>query len=272
MRLRAHSSGVTMRRSTVAIAGVLALAILAALPMPLKRQNVDRQHPPGPSAAEESGTPEPFPMFESRVWSAPADLPRPRPQIPGGHQAAPKVRDDHLTAPAIRHDQSAISEEARIVTDSLVSLGGISRSGVLTPHSLESKLGVETRVEEAQVSVPVVRSDPQVTIRTPLLTPPVLLFVGLPRYPVEGYRVVVDHSASTTPGVGIDAAEGRVRLKILVRADGSVGGVEVAQSSGKPFLDAAAMGEASRWRFAPATRDGQPIDAWALVPLLFVLR
>ena len=271
MRLRAHSSGVTTRRSTVAIAGVLALAILAALPMALKRQNVARQHPPGPSAAEESGTPEPVRMFESRVWSAPGDLPRPRPQIPGGHQAAPKGRDDHLTAPAIRHDQSAINEEARIVTDSVVSPGGVSRSGILAPHNLESKLGVEARVEEDQVSVPVVRSDPQVTMRTPLLTPPVLLFVGSPRYPVEGYRIVVDHSASA-PGVGIDAAEGRVGLKILVRADGSVGGVEVAQSSGRPFLDATAMGEASRWRFAPATRDGQPIDAWALVPLLFVLR
>jgi TonB family protein len=271
MRLRAHSSGVTTRRSTVAIAGVLALAILAAIPMALKRQDVARQHSPGPSAAEESGISDPVGMFRSRDSLAPADIHKSRPQIPRGHLAAPEARDKHLTTPAIWHDPSAISEEARIATDPVVSPGGVSRSGVLTLHNLESKLGVEARVEEGQVSVPVVRSDPQVTMRTPLLTPPVLLFVGSPRYPVEGYRIVVDHSVSA-PGVGIDAAEGRVRLKILVRADGSVGGVEVAQSSGRPFLDAAAMGEASRWRFAPATRDGQPIDAWALVPLLFVLR
>jgi TonB family protein len=271
MRLRAHSSGVSTRRSTVAIAGVLALAILAALPRAPKRQEVARQHPPSPSAAEESGIFEPVGMLKSGDWLAPADIHKSRPQIPRGHLAAPEARDKHLTTPAIRHAPSSISEEAQIVPDSAVSPGSLSRSGVLTPHNLESKLGVEARVEEGQVSVPVVRSDPQVTMRTPLFTPPVLLFVESPRYPVEGYRIVVDHSAST-PGVGIDAAEGRVRLKILVRADGSVGGVEVAQSSGRPFLDAAAMGEASRWRFAPATRDGQPIDAWALVPLLFVLR
>jgi TonB family protein len=95
--------------------------------------------------------------------------------------------------------------------------------------------------------------------------------VGSVRYPVEGYRIIVDHSASA-PGVGLDAAEGRVELKILVRTDGSVGDVEVAQSSGRSFLDRAAVGEVSQWKFAPATRDGQPIDAWALVPLVFVLR
>jgi protein TonB len=95
--------------------------------------------------------------------------------------------------------------------------------------------------------------------------------MGSPRYPDDAYRIVVDHSASA-PGIGIDTAEGRVGLKILVCADGSVGGVEVVQSSGRPFLDAAAVREASQWKFAPATRDGQPIEAWALVPLLFVLR
>jgi TonB family protein len=95
--------------------------------------------------------------------------------------------------------------------------------------------------------------------------------MGSLRYPTEGYRIVVDHSGSA-PGVGIDAVEGRVRLKILVRVDGSVGDVEVAQSSGGSFLDLVAVREVSQWKFAPATRDGQPIDAWALVPLVFVLR
>jgi TonB family protein len=271
MRLRAHSSRVTTRRSTVAIAGVLALAILAALPRPLKRQDVARQLPASPSAAEESGISEPVGMPKSGDWLAPADIPKSRPQIPRGHQAASKGRDDHLTVPAIRHDPSAVSEEAQIVGDSAVSAGGLSRSGVLTSHNLESDLGGEARGEEGQVSIPVVSGEPQVTMRTPLLTPPVLLWVGSRLYPAEGYRIVVDHSAYT-PGIEIDAAEGRVVLKILVRADGSVGGVEVAQSSGRSVLDATAVREVSPWKFTPATRDGQPIDAWALVPLLFVLR
>ncbi len=270
MRLRAHSSGDTAKRSTVVIAGVLALVLLAALPRVPKGQDIDRQYPPSPSAAEESGISEAGGMLESRDWSA-ADRHGPRPQIPGGHSEAPEGRDNHLTTPAIRHDSSSIGEEARIVADLPAPPGDVNRSGVLTPHNRESKIGGEARAEEGQATVPVVRSDSPVVARTPLLTPPVLLLVGSLRYPAEGYRIVVDHSAFA-PGVGIDAAEGRVGLRILVRVDGSVGGVEIAQSSGRSFLDAAAVREVSRWTFTPATRDGQPIDAWALVPLLFVLR
>ncbi len=271
MRFRAHYSGLTTRRSALAIAGVLALALLAALPRAPKRQDVARPHPPGPSAAEESGISESIGILESGDRLAPADIHKPRPQILRGRHAAPDARDNHLTTPAIRHDLSSLSEEARIVGTSPVSPGGLSQSGALTPHNLESKLGEGARVDEGQVSVPVARSDAQVTIRVPLLTPPVLLSVGSLLYPIEGYRIVVDHLASAS-GVGIDAAEGRVGLKILVRADGSVGDVEVAQSSGRSFLDRAAVREVSQWKFAPATRDGQPIDAWALVPLVFVLR
>ncbi len=271
MRFRAHYSGLTTRRSAIAIAGVLALALLAALPRAPQRQDVVRPHPPGPSAAEESGISESIGILESGDRLVPADIHKPQPQISRGHHAAPDARDNHLTAPAIRHDPPSLSEEVGIVGNSAVSTRGLSRSGVLAPHKLESRLEGEVRVEEGQVSVPVVRSDPQVTIRVPLLTPPVLLSMGSLRYPTEGYRIVVDHSGSAS-GVGIDAVEGRVGLKILVHADGSVGDVEVAQSSGGSFLDLVAAREVSRWKFAPATRDGQPIDAWALVPLVFVLR
>ncbi len=270
MRLRAHFSGDTVKRSTVVIAGVLALALLAALSRAPKQQDVARHYPPSPSAAEESGISEPVGMLESRVWSAPPDTHKPPPQIPRGRQAAPEARDNQLTASAILHDPSSMSEGAQIGGDSGDHPSSLRLSGIITPHNLESNLGGETRGEE-EVTVPVVRSDLQVAPRSPLLAPPILLSDGSPQYPAEGYRIVVDHSA-IAPGIGIDAAEGRVGLKILVRADGSVGGVEVAQSSGRSFLDTAAVREVSQWKFAPATRDGQPIDAWALIPLLFVLR
>ena len=271
MRLRADLSRVTRRRSTAAIAGVLALAFLIVLPKTPNRQDVARQYPPSPSAAEESGISEPIVMSDQWVRSATVDSYKPRAQISGGHQTAPKGTDSYLTTPATRRDPSSITEEARIVGDSAVSQGGPSGSGVLTPHDLQSRLAGEVGVEGVEGTTPVVRSDSQSTGRTPLFTPPVLLSLGSMRYPPEGYRIIVDHAASA-PGVAIDAAEGRVGLKILVRADGSVGSVEVAHSSGRSSLDAAAVREVSRWKFTPATRDGQPIDAWAFVPLLFVLR
>jgi TonB family protein len=271
MRLRAHFGGVTGWRSKAAIAGVLALAFLAVFPRTPNRQDVARQYPPSPSAAEESGISEPAVTLDPRVRSAIADSYKLRTHILGGHQAAPERPDSHLITPATRRDPASIAEKARIVGDSAVSPGGPSGSVVLTPHNFESRLGREVGVEGAEGTTLVVRSDSQGTSRTPILTPPALLSVGSMRYPPEGYRIIVDHGASA-PGAAIDAVEGRVGLKILVLADGSVGSVEVAHSSGRSGLDAAALREVSRWKFTPATRDGQPIDAWAFVPILFVLR
>ena len=268
MPLRPRSGGVTAKRSIVAIVGVLAVAILATLPRAPNGQDVARGYPPSPSAAEESGISEPAGMRESQVRPVSPRVHRPRTKVPSGHPSASAGRDSHLTNPTTRHDVSP--SDGGIAEDSVVWPGGPSGLVVLPLRNMEFRHGGEAGVEEGQVTVPVARNGPPVTTRTPLLTPPVLLSEGSLRYPDEAYRIVVDHSASS--GVGIDAAEGRVGLKILVHADGSIGGVEVVQPSGRPFLDAAAVREVARWKFAPATRDGQPIDAWALVPLLFVLR
>jgi len=65
--------------------------------------------------------------------------------------------------------------------------------------------------------------------------------------------------------------EGTTRLKILVRADGSVGAVEVAASAGDPSLDAAAIAAARTWRFEPARRGADPVAVWILRDVQFRL-
>jgi protein TonB len=66
---------------------------------------------------------------------------------------------------------------------------------------------------------------------------------------------------------------GVVRLRIHVDASGKPLEVTVEQSSGHAILDEAAVKVVqARWRFVPATRDGQAVEAWALVPIEFVLR
>ncbi len=107
-------------------------------------------------------------------------------------------------------------------------------------------------------------------IRAPVITPPVLQTPASLPYPTGAFRIVLDRTAPTA-GFKVQAVEGRVVLKVLVRADGTVGQLEVAISSGNAILDEAAVREASTWRFTPATRDGLPIDAWALVPVRFVV-
>ncbi len=107
--------------------------------------------------------------------------------------------------------------------------------------------------------------------RVPILRPPVLLAGLPPEYPSNGYHVVLDRS-SLTPLLQVEATEGRVTLRLLVVANGGVDRVEVTVSSGVEILDQAAVTTVGGWRFVPATRDGQPIDAWVVIPIRFVVR
>ncbi|MBT9568943.1 MAG: energy transducer TonB [Thiobacillus sp.] len=66
---------------------------------------------------------------------------------------------------------------------------------------------------------------------------------------------------------------GTVRLNVLINPDGSVARLELAQSSGHPRLDRAAIETVrSQWKFAPARQRGQPVSAWVIVPIEFTLR
>lgn len=75
-----------------------------------------------------------------------------------------------------------------------------------------------------------------------------------PRYPAEALR----------RGIG-----GTVRVQATVAPDGSVERMDLAESSGNRHLDRAAMEAVRRWKFKPATRNGQPVTATVIVPLEF---
>lgn len=65
--------------------------------------------------------------------------------------------------------------------------------------------------------------------------------------------------------------EGMVKLKVRVNQEGRAIAVEVAQSSGFRRLDTAAVEAVRNWRFVPARRDGQPLEATVIVPVRFTL-
>ena len=56
--------------------------------------------------------------------------------------------------------------------------------------------------------------------------------------------------------------EGEVIMRILVTEKGTVDEVEIAQSSGFPSMDEAAVRAAKRNRFRPAIQDGQRVAMW----------
>ncbi len=65
--------------------------------------------------------------------------------------------------------------------------------------------------------------------------------------------------------------EGTVRLDVVVRKDGRVGKVELADSSGFRALDRVALKTVYRWRFRPAMSSGEPVESKVQVPVRFVL-
>ena len=63
--------------------------------------------------------------------------------------------------------------------------------------------------------------------------------------------------------------EGRVRLLIQVSEAGTAVDAEVVGGSGYPTLDEAARRGVLRWRFKPATRDGQPVAGRIIASIQF---
>jgi protein TonB len=56
--------------------------------------------------------------------------------------------------------------------------------------------------------------------------------------------------------------EGVTTVRLYVLADGSIGEVQVAQSSGFPRLDETAVKKLKRWKVNPGTENGKPVPMW----------
>lgn len=65
--------------------------------------------------------------------------------------------------------------------------------------------------------------------------------------------------------------EGRVVLRVRVGMDGDAQEVLLDTGSGHAILDRAALAAVRRWRFVPARRGSEPVEAWVRVPLVFRL-
>jgi protein TonB len=65
--------------------------------------------------------------------------------------------------------------------------------------------------------------------------------------------------------------EGKVLLKVRVTPEGLAATVDLEKSSNFERLDAAAREVVAHWRFVPAKRGDQPIEASVIVPIVFRL-
>lgn len=65
--------------------------------------------------------------------------------------------------------------------------------------------------------------------------------------------------------------QGMVLVRVLVSSDGTAMQVSIEQGSGSSRLDEAAEDAVRQWRFVPARRGTEPVEAWVLVPVEFKL-
>lgn len=105
----------------------------------------------------------------------------------------------------------------------------------------------------------------------PRMTPPRVMAAPGMDYPGDAFRLTVRRQ-DLGPELMLEGAEGTVALRALVLADGTVRSVDVIGSSGSAVLDRTAAGAILRWRFAPATRDGVPIDAYVTFKVRYLIR
>jgi len=65
--------------------------------------------------------------------------------------------------------------------------------------------------------------------------------------------------------------EGQTTLKLFISRQGTVDTARIDRGSGYAAFDSAALAGSRQLRFRPATRGGEPVAAWFLLPVQFEL-
>jgi protein TonB len=235
---------------------------------------------PGPSAEEESGwvpvAPAVPPATRAEVRPSP-----PRRSPPGEHpRRVPARTPQRLRAPQIAaaappprgaagqaHESAGPPSGPQTANPGPETAPAAAPPGPAPDPAEAGGAGAESAA--APAPAPTRTPAPAPRPPAPVLTPPVPVVLDPPKHP-DAWRIVVE-----TPGLAAGARPAadaaRVRLRVLVRDDGTVGDVTIAVSSGRPDLDAAAAAAARGWRFQPARRDGAAIASAVLVWVAFVM-
>jgi protein TonB len=144
------------------------------------------------------------------------------------------------------------------------------------PQPSPSKVSAPTEVAQAAPVAPVSAPTapippappaPPAPAPAPVVTAPSKTEVSIPAsYSASNQKPIYPNMSKRL------GEQGTVVLRVLVKADGSAGEVEVKSSSSYPRLDQAAVEAVKTWRFNSAKIDGKAIDEWYQVPIPFKLQ
>ena len=80
-------------------------------------------------------------------------------------------------------------------------------------------------------------------------------------------------SEATAPAAMQARIQGTVLLAVVIKADGTVGRIDVTRSLDTEHgLDAAAVDAAAQWRFHPGRKDGKPVSVQVTIEMTFTLK
>jgi len=165
--------------------------------------------------------------------------------------AAPAVP---ATSPSVpRKKEPVIAREAAVLP--VAPVPELATAAAPAPASAAAPSSVEPSPSPpATSSAPIAKATP------PVITPPAFNAAYL-RNPPPAYPALARRNGE----------EGTVLLRVLVGRDGTPLKVEVDQSSRSRALDRAALDAVKDWRFAPARRGVENVEAWVRVPVSFRL-
>lgn len=82
-------------------------------------------------------------------------------------------------------------------------------------------------------------------------------------------RYAADLQPEYPPAMIRQEIEGSVTLRVLVGSDGRVKAVEPVRFDAPAFLESARTQALRKWRFIPATRDGEAVESWREMTVRF---
>ncbi len=242
---RLSAAGGALALHALVLAGVLAFAIAPSMKRPVEPVRVVLLDAPEPlPLARTPLRPDAEPPPRTVAPAAPAAVPAPRPVRPAPAivraRAAPPAPEHAIAAPLPEpvHAPAAAAEPALAPAQPAMRSNAIATTttGAAAAAPVVAAATAAGAREPARAGA---RSAPHVDATWSGNVPP--------PYPAMARRM---------------GDQGEVRLDVHVDADGAVTEVRLRQSSGSTLLDRTAIDTVRRWRFKPATIDGQPVAEW----------
>lgn len=205
--------------------------------------------------------PPPLPELEKPVEQKAAK----KPQVAKSKGPSPSKAQSRSDAPhppvlASNAPPSGTGDSGPVVDPNGTGAAGVvPKDGGNTP--LEKPPVVESKVDSKPVVKPIEKPEPKAVVKPDVKSvvdaPPVK-----PRIPVI---VVAEPSFQPMPEVPEDlraeALDKTCVVEISVAADGSVASVKVRATCGVSELDQIALNTARKWKFKPATKDGDAVPS-----------